>query len=94
MKFIDFFLLFIYSLIFSADYPTIMGFEPLVNQRLLPPTFPRYTKIKSRKESTEYLSHLVTRLRTICNVRDCVTFHAALVSFFPQEFYLTMLIIL
>lgn len=82
MKFIDFFLLFIYSFIFSADYPTIMGFEPLVNQRLLPPTFPRYTKIKSRKESTEYLSHLVTRLRTICNVRDCVTFHAALVSFF------------
>lgn len=79
MKFTDFLPLFIY---FSADYPTIMGFEPLVNQRLLPPTFPRYTKIKSRKESTEYLSHLVARLRTICNVRDSVTFHAALVSFF------------
>lgn len=63
---------------FSADYPTIMGFEPLVNQRLLPPTFPRYTKIKTRKESTEYLSALILRLRSICNVKECVTFHAAL----------------
>lgn len=61
-----------------ADYPTIMGFEPLVNQRLLPPTFPRYTKIKTRKESTEYLALLVSRLRTICNIKDYVTFHAAL----------------
>ncbi|XP_055936174.1 N-alpha-acetyltransferase 35, NatC auxiliary subunit-like [Argiope bruennichi] len=61
-----------------ADYPTILGFEPLVNQRLLPPTFPRYTKIKTRKESIEYLSLLVSRLRTICNITECVTFHSAL----------------
>ncbi|XP_042909668.1 N-alpha-acetyltransferase 35, NatC auxiliary subunit isoform X2 [Parasteatoda tepidariorum] len=61
-----------------ADYPTILGFEPLVNQRLLPPTFPRYTKIKTRKESMNYLLYLVTRLRTICNITECITFHSAL----------------
>ncbi|GFU02843.1 n-alpha-acetyltransferase 35, NatC auxiliary subunit [Nephila pilipes] len=61
-----------------ADYPTILGFEPLVNQRLLPPTFPRYTKIKTREESVEYLTLLITRLRTICNITECVTFHSAL----------------
>ncbi|GFY63350.1 n-alpha-acetyltransferase 35, NatC auxiliary subunit [Trichonephila inaurata madagascariensis] len=61
-----------------ADYPTILGFEPLVNQRLLPPTFPRYTKIKTRKESVEYLTLLTTRLRTICGITECITFHSAL----------------
>lgn len=61
-----------------ADYPTIMGFEPLVNQRLLPPTFPRYTKIKTREEAMEYLELLVTRLRTVCHITECTTFHSAL----------------
>ncbi|GIY71614.1 n-alpha-acetyltransferase 35, NatC auxiliary subunit [Caerostris extrusa] len=61
-----------------ADYPTILGFEPLVNQRLLPPTFPRYTKIKTRKESVEYLTLLVSRLRTMCSITECITFHSAL----------------
>ncbi|XP_054724414.1 N-alpha-acetyltransferase 35, NatC auxiliary subunit-like [Uloborus diversus] len=61
-----------------ADYPTILGFEPLVNQRLLPPTFPRYTKIKTRKESTEYLALLVSRLRSICGITECIAFHSAL----------------
>ncbi|XP_076336394.1 N-alpha-acetyltransferase 35 isoform X2 [Tachypleus tridentatus] len=62
----------------QADYPTIMGFEPLVNQRLLPPTFPRYTKIKSRKEALQYLEALVLRLRTVCQITDCSSFHNAL----------------
>ena len=29
---------------------TIMGFEPLANQRLLPPSFPRYTAIFAREQ--------------------------------------------
>lgn len=60
-----------------ADYPTIMGFEPLTNQRLLPPTFPRYTKIKGRHEAMEYLDMLVTRLRTVCRIIECTSFHSA-----------------
>ena len=27
-----------------SDYPQVMGFEQLITQRLLPPTFPRYSK--------------------------------------------------
>ncbi|XP_053405929.1 N-alpha-acetyltransferase 35, NatC auxiliary subunit-like isoform X2 [Mercenaria mercenaria] len=44
------------------DYPTIMGFEPLINQRLLPPTFPRYTVIHSRDSSLDYMETLLNRL--------------------------------
>ncbi|RWS30913.1 N-alpha-acetyltransferase 35: NatC auxiliary subunit-like protein [Leptotrombidium deliense] len=61
-----------------GDYPTIMGFEPLVNQRLLPPTFPRRILMKTRKEAVEYLECLVNRLRHICKVYECSTFHSAL----------------
>ncbi|KAI2798985.1 N-alpha-acetyltransferase 35 NatC auxiliary subunit [Blomia tropicalis] len=39
----------------KPDYPTILGFQPLINQRLLPPSFPRYTKIKSRSDTVNYL---------------------------------------
>lgn len=61
-----------------ADYPTVMGFEPLVNQRLLPPTFPRYTKIKPRAETMDYLEALIGRLRHVCRIVDCTSFHSAI----------------
>lgn len=67
-------------LILAVDYPIIMGFEPLVNQRLLPPTFPRYIKIKSRQEAVDYFESLVERLKTVCNVINCHSFHHALVN--------------
>lgn len=62
----------------QADYPTVMGFEPLVNQRLLPPTFPRYTKIKSRADTIDYLESLMDRLRHVCCIVDCTSFHSAI----------------
>ena len=31
-----------------------MGFEPLVNQRLLPPSFPRYTAIFGREQVSKH----------------------------------------
>ena len=27
-----------------SEYPKVMGFEQLITQRLLPPTFPRYSR--------------------------------------------------
>ena len=57
-----------------------MGFEPLINQRLLPPTFPRYTKIKQRTETMEYLQGLVERLRTVCSVMEMTALHQLMVS--------------
>ncbi|XP_042225794.1 N-alpha-acetyltransferase 35, NatC auxiliary subunit-like isoform X2 [Homarus americanus] len=62
----------------KVDYPVIMGFEPLVNQRLLPPTFPRYTRLRTRKEAMNYLEEMVGRLRHITKITHCTTFHTAL----------------
>ncbi|XP_027221499.1 N-alpha-acetyltransferase 35, NatC auxiliary subunit isoform X1 [Penaeus vannamei] len=61
-----------------VDYPVIMGFEPLVNQRLLPPTFPRYTRLRTRKEAMHYLEEMVGRLRHITKITHCTGFHSAL----------------
>lgn len=63
-----------------ADYKTIMGFEPLVNQRLLPPTFPRYTKIREREEAWEYMETLMSRLNYICAVTELTNIHVILVT--------------
>ena len=46
----------------------MIGFEPLANQRLLPPTFPRYTEIVGRAEAVAYLSALVGRLGVVCSL--------------------------
>ncbi|XP_069688455.1 N-alpha-acetyltransferase 35, NatC auxiliary subunit isoform X1 [Periplaneta americana] len=62
----------------ESDHPTIMGFDPLVNQRLLPPTFPRYTKIKSRVEALEYFEELLNRLKVVCKITTHTSFHSAL----------------
>lgn len=56
------------------DYPTIMGFSPFVNQRTLPPTFPRHTKIKSRPDAVQYFERLIDRFKRIQDANKCATF--------------------
>lgn len=63
------------------DYPTIMGFEPLVNQRLLPPTFPRYTIIKSRESALDYMETLLNRLMVVTMVPQMSSLHTVLDTF-------------
>ncbi|XP_014293858.1 N-alpha-acetyltransferase 35, NatC auxiliary subunit [Halyomorpha halys] len=58
--------------------PVTIGFDPLVNQRLLPPTFPRYTHIKSPVESYRRLDDLLCRLRQITKIVSYTSFHLAL----------------
>ncbi|OWR50381.1 MAK10 protein [Danaus plexippus plexippus] len=67
----------------NSDTPNPMGFEPMVNQRLLPPTFPRYTRIKPRAEALQYFEELVTRLRHAWKITSCTNFHTAL-DFFME----------
>lgn len=62
------------------DHPIMMGFEPLVNQRLLPPTFPRYAKIIKREEMVNYFSKLIDRIKTVCEVVNLTNLHCILVS--------------
>lgn len=63
------------------DGQSMPGFDPLVNQRLLPPTFPRYTKVKSREDALDYLEHLINRLKVAFRITSCSSYHAALVCF-------------
>uniref|UniRef100_A0A0A9XKI1 Protein MAK10 homolog n=1 Tax=Lygus hesperus TaxID=30085 RepID=A0A0A9XKI1_LYGHE len=58
--------------------PVMVGFDPLVNQRLLPPTFPRYTHIKTPSEAFKRLDELFGRIRQVSKVCSYTSFHAAL----------------
>lgn len=59
----------------------VIGFEPLVNQRLLPPTFPRYAEIRSRDVAYAHLSALIDRLLSATNVTQLNTYQSALEFF-------------
>merc|ERR1719483_1665250 len=63
------------------EHPSVMGFEPLINQRLLPPTFPRYTEIKPRGEALDYCSQLVDKLQGITTIPELGSLHATLDAF-------------
>jgi len=65
------------------DTPNVMGFSPMVNQRLLPPTFPRYTKIKDRMATLGYLEELAVNLKLACKVIHCTNYQSAL-NFFME----------
>lgn len=67
----------------NSDSPNPMGFEPMINQRLLPPTFPRYTRIKPRAEALQYFDEIVSRLRHAWKITSCPNFHTAL-DFFME----------
>jgi len=65
----------------GAGVLSMQGFDPLVNQRLLPPTFPRYTKVKSRVDALDYLEELLVRLKVASRITAVPSFHSALVSY-------------
>ncbi|ELW72920.1 N-alpha-acetyltransferase 35, NatC auxiliary subunit [Tupaia chinensis] len=65
----------------KGDHPIMMGFEPLVNQRLLPPTFPRYAKIIKREEMVNYFARLIDRIKTVCEVVNLTNLHCILTTF-------------
>ncbi|KAG8455301.1 hypothetical protein GDO86_001483 [Hymenochirus boettgeri] len=62
----------------KGDHPIMMGFEPLVNQRLLPPTFPRYAKIIKKEEMVTYFYKLIDRIKTVCEVVNLTNLHSIL----------------
>ena len=61
----------------------VMGFEPLVNQRLLPPSFPRQTTICGRSEAFKYLENLTKRLDSATMCIQNTTLHP-LLDFFES----------
>lgn len=70
-----------HTIYFSANNTNnVLGFEPSINQRLLPPTFPRYTKIKSRAEAVAYFIKMIERFKQVWKVPNMTSFHQALVN--------------
>ncbi|XP_051875496.1 N-alpha-acetyltransferase 35, NatC auxiliary subunit isoform X2 [Pristis pectinata] len=65
----------------KGDHPIMMGFEPLVNQRLLPPTFPRYAKIIKREDMVNYFAKLIERIKMVCEVVNLTNLHNILATF-------------
>lgn len=61
------------------ESPNSMGFSLMVNQRMLPPTFPRYTKIKDRLPSMDFLEELVQRTKVACKIIHFPIYQNALV---------------
>lgn len=55
----------------------------MVNQRLLPPTFPRFTKFRERTNCYTYFDELVQRIKLSCKVIHCGNYHSAL-NFFLE----------
>lgn len=74
--------------VYAADHPIMMGFEPLVNQRLLPPTFPRYAKIIKREDMVAYFGKLIERIKTVCDVINTTNLHGILVNTHVQKLYI------
>lgn len=52
---------------YDVYHPTIMGFEPMINHKILPAAYPRFPKIKSRPLMIDYFKQLIVRLR------DCIS---------------------
>ncbi|CRL07219.1 CLUMA_CG020200, isoform A [Clunio marinus] len=62
----------------TENMPNVMGFSPMVYHRLLPPTFPRYTKIKERIDAIIYLEELCGNLKHASKVIHCSNFQSTL----------------
>lgn len=62
----------------NLEVPCSVGFSPLVNQRLLPPTFPRFTKFKDRNSCFNYLEDLIHNLKLACKVINCTNYQSTL----------------
>lgn len=62
----------------------MVGFDPLINQRLLPPTFPRFTKIRPRCEAYEYLNETLNRLKHVCKITNVTNNYQASLDVFVE----------
>ena len=51
-----------------------MGFEPTINQRLLPPTFPRFIRVYSFESTIEQLEQILNQLNDATKVTELTLF--------------------
>lgn len=56
-----------------------MGFDPLLNQRQLPPAFPRYPRLRTLPDTVDELAALLDRLLSLRSVLECKHLHQLMV---------------
>jgi hypothetical protein len=59
----------------QSTTPLVMGFEATVNQRLLPPTFPRFIRVYSFESTLEQFETILTQLKDATKVTDLTYFY-------------------
>lgn len=71
---------------FTDDYAWLPSFEPDVNRRQLPPTFPRKTKLRTRMEGLSVFKRFCSKLAaiTVEIPNQTKTIEDTLVSFFAK----------
>ena len=52
-----------------------MGFEPCINQRLLPPTFPRFIRVQSFEATIKCLNELLKQLNAMLKIYEFNSYH-------------------
>lgn len=57
-----------------------MGFEPSINQRLLPPTFPRYIRIHSFESTLNELNKLIEHIPVMLELTKMNNFYQIFVN--------------
>jgi hypothetical protein len=57
-----------------------MGFETLINQRLLPPTFPRHIKIHSFEFTTKELKRIIDKIQQSLEILKLNNIHQIFVK--------------
>ncbi|OQR76283.1 N-alpha-acetyltransferase 35 [Tropilaelaps mercedesae] len=65
------------------SFPTTPGFDATLNQRLLPSTFPRHTKVASCRQAYEYLAGMVDRMLEAMQVVNLSSYNQVL-EFFEE----------
>ncbi|XP_022671028.1 N-alpha-acetyltransferase 35, NatC auxiliary subunit-like isoform X2 [Varroa destructor] len=65
------------------SFPTTPGFDATLNQRLLPSTFPRHTKVASCRQAYEYLAGMVDRMLEAMQVVGLSSYNQVL-DFFEE----------
>ena len=58
-----------------------MGFEPSINQRLLPPTFPRYICIQTFESTLNELNRFINDYERILEINKMKNYYQIFVSF-------------
>jgi len=64
----------------NDNYVLVPGFEPLLNQKLLPPTFPRYTKLYTISQMFQLYEDIIKRMLKITDMMSLTTISSVLVS--------------